>query len=151
MNSEKQVFKTKYDNTFIILHLAILAAVILTAIYAYNSASDKSSFSLFLGFWIVALIFTFSSFLLLKIIIIGDKMIVQHFFSLYKLDIKTITKIKKGETMWFGLHKHGTSRKGLIISSKFKNDLYITPQNEEVFFQKLLQINPNISIEKADK
>ena len=67
MNSEKQVFKTKYDNTFIILHLAILAAVILTAIYAYNSASDKSSFSLFLGFWLVALMFTFSSFLLLKI------------------------------------------------------------------------------------
>ncbi|QOW09732.1 hypothetical protein Q73A0000_04800 [Kaistella flava (ex Peng et al. 2021)] len=36
----------------------------------------------------------------------------------------------------------------MIISSKFKNDVYITPKNEELFIQKLLEINPVIIIKK---
>ena len=69
-------------------------------------------------------------------------------YTIYKVDIKTITKIQKGNTMWTGFHKHGTATKGLIISSKFKNDLYITPKDEELFLQQLMQINPDIIIKK---
>ena len=69
-------------------------------------------------------------------------------YTIYKVDIKTITKIQKGQPMWTGFHKHGTATKGLIISSKFKNDLYITPKDEELFLQQLMQINPDIIIKK---
>ncbi len=85
----------------------------------------------------------------MKIIVDGEFLIVNCFFNLYKTNIKNITKIRKGETMWSGLHKYGTTTKGLIVFSKFKNDLYITPEKEEMFYQKILEINPNIIIEKV--
>jgi hypothetical protein len=67
---------------------------------------------------------------------------------LYKSDISKITKIRNGETMWSGFHRYGTTTKGLIIYTKYKDDLYITPENEEDFLKKILEINPNIIIEK---
>ncbi|WP_169743934.1 PH domain-containing protein [Kaistella jeonii] len=86
---------------------------------------------------------------ILKIIIDDQQLIIRFFFNIYKTDIKHITKIRKGETMWSGFHKYGTGTKGLIIFSKYKNELYITPENEELFYQKILEINPNVVIDKV--
>lgn len=85
----------------------------------------------------------------LKIIIDGKNLVINNFFNWYKVDISQITKIRKGETMWSGFHKYGSTTKGLIVFSKYKEDLYITPENEELFYQKILEINPNIIIEKV--
>ncbi len=148
MNSEKLVFKTKIDKTFFAIHFGILAVLLFFTIEAYYSTNDSSTFSMMLGFCMVAFLFTITSFLFLKIILKDDFLIVHHFFNLYKIDIKTITTIQIGKTMWVGFHKHGTAINGLIISSKFKNDVYITPKDEEIFLQKLMAINPDIIIKK---
>jgi uncharacterized protein (UPF0262 family) len=101
-----------------------------------------------LGLCIVVLLYTILSFLFLRIIVKDEFLIVHLFYPLYKVDIKTITTINTGKTMWFGFHKYGTATKGLIISSKFKNDLYITPKSEEMFLQKLREISPDLIIKK---
>ena len=113
-------------------------------IIAYLLPNDSSMFYFMAGFSIVALAFMASAFFLLKIIIKDEFLYVHLFYPVYKVDIRTITAITTGKTMWVGFHKHGTATKGLIICSKFKNDLYITPKNESLFLQKLSEVNPNI-------
>ena len=149
MNTEKQVFKTRIDKTFFSLYLIMFLLIIAMTIIAYLLPNDSSMFYFMAGFSIVALVFMASAFFLLKIILKDEFLYVHLFYPIYKVDIRTITAITTGKTMWFGLHKHGTATKGLIISSKFKNDLYITPENESLFLQKLSEVNPNIHITKA--
>ena len=84
----------------------------------------------------------------LKISIDGNILIVKIIFTVYKTDILKIYKVRKGETMWSGFNKFGTSTNGLIIFTKHRNDLYITPENEEFFLNELQKINPNIIVEK---
>ena len=79
----------------------------------------------------------------------GNFLMVKNVFILYRADIHQITKIRKGETMWSGFHKYGTATKGLIVFTKFKDDLYITPADEELFLSTILEINPDIVFEKV--
>ncbi|WP_228411611.1 PH domain-containing protein [Chryseobacterium sp.] len=101
-----------------------------------------------IGFLMFVLI---SGVLKVKIVIEASFLRIYYFFKVYETDILQITKIRKGETMWSGFHKYGTGTKGLIIFSKFKNDLYITPENEDFFYHKILEINPDVVIEKIEK
>ena len=64
-----------------------------------------------------------------------------------KIDIKTIVKIQHHNgifvpTIW----KPALSQIGLIITYNTFDDIYISPEKEDVFIQKLLEINPNITI-----
>ena len=149
MNSEKQVFKTRIDKTFISFYLIMFLLIVAMTVIAYLLPNDSSMFYFMAGFSIVALAFMASAFFLLKIIIKDEFLYVHLFYPIYKVDIRTITTITTGKTMWVGFHKHGTATKGLIISSKFKNDLYITPKNESLFLQKLSEVNPNIHFSEA--
>lgn len=148
MNTEILVFKTRIGKIFLALYFLMFLIILSMSIVTYYSANDSSMFSFMAGISTVALIFMSSTFFLLKIKIEDDFLCVDLFYPIYKVDIRTITTIQMGKTMWFGFHKHGTATKGLIISSQFKNDVYITPQNEQEFLQKLLNINPNIIIKK---
>ncbi|MGA9211418.1 PH domain-containing protein [Kaistella sp.] len=149
MNTEKLVFKTKIGETFLGLYSAMLLVILIMTLFVYNAAHDPSMFSFMAGIWIVALLFMVSTFFLLKIKIEDEFIKVDLFYPIYKVDIRTITTITSGKTMWVGLHKHGTATKGLIISSRFKNDLYITPEEQDLFLQKILEINPGIVVEKV--
>lgn len=144
MNSKKQVFKTRIDKTFISLYLTMFLLIVAMTVIAYLLPNDSSMFYFMAGFSIVALAFMASAFFLLKIILKDEFLYVHLFYPVYKVDIRTITAITTGKTMWVGLHKHGTATKGVILSSKFKNDLYITPENESLFLQKLSEVNPSI-------
>jgi len=88
------------------------------------------------------------SILKLKINIEGNFLLIKIIFTVYKTDINKIYKVRKGETMWSGVNKFGTSTNGIIIFTKHLNDLYITPENEELFLIELQKINPNIILEK---
>ena len=88
------------------------------------------------------------SILQLKINIEGNFLLIKIIFTVYKTDINKIYKVRKGETMWSGFNKFGTATKGLIIFTKQLNDLYITPEDEELFLNELQKINPNIILEK---
>ena len=149
MNSEKQVFKTRVDKTFISFYLIMFLLIVAMSVIAYLLPNDSSVFYFMAGFSIVALAFMASAFFLRKIIIKDEYLYVHLFYPIYKVDIKTINSVESGKTMWFGLHKYGTATKGLIISSKFKNDLYITPQNESLFLKKLSEVNPNFQLTQA--
>ncbi|QDP84179.1 hypothetical protein FNJ88_00880 [Chryseobacterium sp. SNU WT5] len=146
---EGVIFKSKkIDKIFLILYFGFFMLMMIFTLYTYYVEQDLKVFLLgFIGG--LPLILSFAASQWLKIIVRNEELIIHWFFTLYKTKIKNITKIRKGETLWSGLHKYGTTSKGLIIFSKFKNDLYITPENEELFFQQILAINSDISIEKV--
>lgn len=144
------IFKTKKINkTFLILYLGFLLLFIIFALYTYYIAKDFKTFLIgFIGG--LPLMISFAASQWLKIIIRNDELVIHWIFTIYKTKIQNITKIRKGETMWSGFHKYGNTTKGLIIFSKYKNDLYITPENEELFYQKILEINPEVVVEKVN-
>ena len=148
---ESLVFKTKkIDITFSLIFGGLILFLLAITVSTFIIDNDKAVFipmGMIMGFLFVL---NFLTEKWLQIIIENNYLIVHLFFDLYKTDIKTITKIRKGETMWSGLHKYGSGAKGLIVFSKFKNDLYITPENEELFYQKILEINPEVVIEKVN-
>lgn len=111
---------------------------------------EKNGFYPFLVMESIFLIIIFIlivSILKLKIRIEGNFLLIKIIFTMYKTDINKIYKVRKGETMWSGFNKFGTTTNGLIIFTKHLNDLYITPYNEELFLNELQKINPNIIIE----
>jgi hypothetical protein len=145
----KYLFKSKkLDTTFKAMYIAIFVILIVMPIIIYIAEKE------IVPFIILELLFGSILFILflvnyyLRIIINGNYLIIKIIFVLFKVDISKITKIRKGETMWSGFHKYGTTTKGLIFFTKYKDDLYITPENEEDFLKKILEINPNIIIEK---
>lgn len=59
--------------------------------------------------------------------------------------LERIREIEKGRTLWVGF-RPATSRKGLIIKFDKFNEIYISPQTNEAFIAKILELKPNISI-----
>ena len=145
---EEIIFKTKkMDRTFFGISIFLYLFLIGIASYDFIKENDYQVFisiGIIIGFILLLQILTYYQ---LKIIIKDQILYVHLFFTLYKVEISKITKIRKGETMWSGFHKYGNSTKGLIIFSKSKEDLYITPENEELFCSKILEINQNVIIE----
>ena len=145
---EEKIFKTKkIDKTFFWISIFLYLFLIGIAFYIFIKENDYQVFipiGIIIGIIVLLQILTYYQ---LKIIIKDQILYVHLFFTLYKVEISKITKIRKGETMWSGFHKYGNSARGLIIFSKSKEDLYITPENEELFFSKILEINPNVIIE----
>ncbi|TDP58360.1 PH domain-containing protein [Flavobacterium dankookense] len=134
------IFKKIYIFLFLFMLLMPLP-LLLTKNGLYPFIVMESIFTLIISILIVSI-------LKLKISIQGNFLVVKIIFTLYKTDINKIYKIRKGETMWSGFNKFGTSTNGLIIFTKHRNDLYITPENEELFLDELKKNNPNIILEK---
>ena len=65
-----------------------------------------------------------------------------------KIIIDEITEIIKNKTLWSGL-KPATSRNGLIIKYKKFEEIYISPETNDIFINKILEINKSIKITKA--
>lgn len=145
---EEITFKTKKsDKVFLLLYLGISFFLLSIALYTYLVEDDLFVF-LPMGIIVVLLLFLhFGSQNFLKIIIKKNRLTIKFLFKLYSVEIKNITKIRKGETMWSGFHKYGTATKGLIVFAKYHNDLYITPENETLFIESLRKINPEIIFE----
>jgi len=62
-----------------------------------------------------------------------------------KIEIKEIREVIKGKTLWVGL-KPATARKGLIIKYGKFNEIYISPQTNDEFINRLLELNDAIKI-----
>lgn len=144
-------FKSKKaDPTFTALYLLIafllLGAAALTLVLE-DTAEAFLPMGIISGF-LLFLMFASQKYLYIKIC--GERLSVFFFFKVYSSPIKNITKIRKGETMWSGLHKYGTTTKGLIVFASYANDLYITPENEANFIECLQKINPSIKFETVN-
>ena len=62
-----------------------------------------------------------------------------------KIEIKEIREVIKGKTLWVGL-KPATARKGLIIKYGKFDEIYISPQTNDEFINRLLELNDAIKI-----
>lgn len=62
-----------------------------------------------------------------------------------EIKIIDIREIIVGKSMWSGL-KPATARNGLIIKYNKYNEIYISPESNIAFVQKILEFNPNIKI-----
>ena len=63
-----------------------------------------------------------------------------------KIQLDEIREIIKGKTLWSGL-KPATARNGLIIRyGKFYDEIYISPDSNDTFLNKILELNDNIKI-----
>ena len=62
-----------------------------------------------------------------------------------KIKIDEITEIIKGKSLWSGL-KPATSRSGLILKHRKFDEIYISPDSNDFFIAKILEINKNIKI-----
>ena len=134
---------------FSILLAVTLVVMILIVYLTYSDAGDLQSLLIPGVPALLIIAITITSYFNLKIMVEGNFLMVKNVFILYRADIHQITKIRKGETMWSGFHKYGTATKGLIVFTKFKDDLYITPADEELFLSTILEINPDIVFEKV--
>lgn len=142
------IYKTKYDRVFISILVGLGFFLVLLNLLAYLDVAEAGLVLTMIFVPLFLLIF-FAG-LSLKIIISDQDLIVKIFrINFYKINIRKINKIKIGETMWVGSHKYGTSTKGIIIFSKYKDDCYITPKESDLFLKDLLAINPYITIEKV--
>ncbi len=63
-----------------------------------------------------------------------------------KIKLNRIREIVKGKTLWVGL-KPATSRKGLIIKYDKFEEIYISPETNESFIRKILELDHTIKIE----
>lgn len=59
--------------------------------------------------------------------------------------LKRITEIIKGKSLWSGL-KPATARNGLIIKYDKYEQVYISPESNDAFIAKILELNKNIKI-----
>jgi hypothetical protein len=62
------------------------------------------------------------------------------------IEIATITTIINGKTMWSGM-KPATAKKGLIIKYNRFEEIYISPENNEIFLQEILKFNNKIEVQ----
>lgn len=64
-----------------------------------------------------------------------------------KINIVQIEEIAIGKTLWIGF-RPATSRKGLIVKYDNYNKIYISPKTNELFIEKILELNSKIKITK---
>ena len=67
-----------------------------------------------------------------------------------RISVESIREIIRGETMWVGI-KPATARNGLIIKYSSYDDVYISPEQETLFLEKLIEQNPAIKIINANE
>ena len=65
-----------------------------------------------------------------------------------KVKIEEITEIVKAKTHWSGL-KPATARNGLIVKYRKMEEVYISPETNETFINKILEINDKIKITES--
>lgn len=63
-----------------------------------------------------------------------------------KVKITDIKRIDYGKTQWVGLKRYGLAQKGLIIYYNNYDDLYITPEHQEQFIERLRSYNNKIIV-----
>ena len=148
-NSMNINFKSKkVEGLFLQLYIFLFTTLLIFPFILLLEKNGLYPFIIIECIFIVIILLLIVSILKLKISIQGNFLVVKIIFTVYKTDINKIYKVRKGETMWSGFNKFGTATNGLIIFTKHRNDLYITPENEELFLNQLQKINPKIILEK---
>ncbi len=138
-------FKSRKDTFFtIIIYTLFVVLVGILLINIGNGEIGKGGISVFLIILAEIILFAW--------IYYGTNYELSEDFLRYKsgpfrgkIAINSIKKILKGKTLWVGM-KPATARKGLIIKYNKFDEIYISPQTNDLFIEKILQLNSEIEI-----
>jgi hypothetical protein len=139
-------FKSRKDIIFQLLVFGFSAvSVLIISFKVYQSGYENSQ-----SFWSDAVLLLLSAFLLW--LYFGTSYEINATEVSYKsgplrgtIKISDITDITKGKTQWSGL-KPATARRGLVIRYNQYDEIYISPETNDTFVNKLLELNPDIRI-----
>lgn len=139
-------FKNRVDWTFMIIPILLVSG----AIFILIGKIESLNFGELLGWFFFSLLPALPIFLLAfkrkGRYEIKDNYL--HYNMIYpkgRINISTITKIDANTTKWAGL-KAGTSLTGIIIYYNAFDELFISPENQDVFLKMLKEKNPGIEI-----
>jgi hypothetical protein len=75
----------------------------------------------------------------------GQRLLYHSAFMRGAVDIASIRRIEQGKTMWTG-KKPALAPKGLIITYRRHNKIYIAPAEQAALVGQLLKLNPDIEL-----
>ena len=141
-------FKNRIDYCTISLTIVVIIVCLSTIIFAWWGNAQTFGFNLWL------------TILLLSIIGIIIWTINDTFYSLTEKELKyksgflngviTIDSIKELEvnkTMWVGI-KPATAQRGIIVKYNQFDQIYISPEDNELFVTEILKLNSDIKINR---
>jgi hypothetical protein len=143
-------FKSKKDVFFKIIIFSLILFFILIGIKVLNVSN-------FTNEGIIGLVIITLVLILLLWIFYGTYYEIEKTIFKYtcgpfrgKIEIKDITEITIGKTMWVGT-KPATAKNGLIIKYQKFEEIYISPKSNELFLREVLKINPDINLIESKK
>ncbi len=138
-------FKSRKDTLFRLVIFGVIALLIAAAIlgFRYNNES-------------------FAAYVVLMLMLLLIKLLIWLYFGTYydltedhlryrngpfrgKIDLGRINGVVLGKTLWVG-HRPATARKGLIIKYDKFDEIYISPESNELFVRKLLEFKPDVKV-----
>lgn len=138
-------FKSKKDTYF--KFLLISFSLLFISYPIYMVLLSDMDFSIFikvlpvLAFTVLLYeVYFKTSFEISKGLLICKRIIVKEI-----IPIDRIHSITAHKTLIIGTHP-ATARTGLLLNYKTNKEIYITPENEDVFMERLLKFNPEIKI-----
>ena len=139
-------FKSKKDGLFSTIILGTNGFLILVLFFLFsNKTIDKNDvFPIII--LLATIIFTLWLFFGTYYELSKESGLVYHCGPIHgKIKLERISEIVKGKTLWVGF-RPATSRNGLIIKYDKYNEIYISPQSNDTFIKKILELNNAIKI-----
>lgn len=130
------LFKTKKDNTFLVVFLFVFLLYSGITIFSLLYENDYSII------WIFSLVLTLLAVLFYSIIkttnfiLNKDELICKSLFFKKVIPYQTIRKVEKQTGIYAGI-KFSTAWKGLIVHYNKYDDILISPEKEEEFIEAL--------------
>jgi hypothetical protein len=144
------VFKSKIDWFFKGFILLFFGIGIVGAIFLAKSNENSKDIVFFQVFFIGLAIFFYVLKITTNYTFKDDFLYCRSVIFHKSLPYSSIRKIEVGTKLYGGL-KFSTSLQGLVIHYNKFDDLFISPENPELFIEKLVALNPSISIIRKEK
>lgn len=139
------VFKSKIDWFFKGFILLFFGLGIVGTIFLLKNNEDRNDLVFFQVFFTGLAIFFYALKQTTDYTFKQDVLYCRSVIFHKSLPYSSIRKIEIGTKLYGGL-KFSTSLQGLVIHFNKFDDLFISPENPELFIEKLLVLNPDITI-----
>ena len=138
-------FKSKSDMFFQVVLYGVCLLLVSLSFFSFFEAKQDY------GLIVLVLINVFVIGLILWLLH-GTNYELNDFFFQYraaffrgKIPLENIQELVVGKTMWAG-YKPATARNGIIIKYDSGREIYISPNSNESFVEKIQELNPEIKI-----
>ena len=142
-------YKSKWDNFYLLIILAILIPVI-TGILAISKAPVSEYLTVLPILVACVLVFYLITYFTTSYKIDSEYLRYRCLVFFGKVNVKSIRRIEVGKNLYSGM-KPATAMKGLIIYYDKYEEVYISPIDNEEVVNVLLKINPYIEVSYHNK